>query len=586
MFAIGRVTSRVTHDFPDLFALDVAVDPGHPGIDLVGQQPLTHVPDVAGPAPRSRRCGGDPRQTVIARVFDQPGDPADAVFGRARKIPEPGMRAHDHRHVGKALDEHAKISLRPVAPGVLQRNPIDASDIDAIEGAGDRVEAGGVNNQVEFVLRRAGFNACRRHALDRRFRNIDEFDVRLVIDFVIMRLQWQPARAKAMIFRDQLFGDGRVFDPLADFARDEAGNQRVGVAIDQNVAKIGLPDAEARFAVAFFPESLPFLRRRVEDRARVGAMDEAARGFVAARENIVVTRPDVAHFASADRAVVQWRAPVGGALEHGQVANVLGDGLDGLDRRCAGADHRDPLAREVHRFFRPVRGVAGLSGEAVEPGNVRHGRRRQHADRGDQKPRAISRTIRQRHVPAARILAVMRRGHAAVTPDIAAQIEFIGDEIQITFGFRLRREMFGPIPFLQQFLRKRITVGPAFGIETGTGVAIPVPGAPDIGAGFQDQRLEAKRAQPVQLIQAGDASADDDGIVIQIWRGVGRCVAFPGVAHRFILPHVGPLREESPDFAPWRSGGRVRSRGRTLPARYRAAPVPSPGRDVRACRCA
>jgi len=90
-------------------------------------------------------------------------------------------------------------------------------------------------------------------------------------------------------------------------------------------------------------------------------MDEAAVGLLAAREDFGIVGPDPAHLLPADLGVVQWRAPLGSALEHGQMADGLGHFRDRLHAGRAGADHRDALALETNRFLRPVMGVAGLA---------------------------------------------------------------------------------------------------------------------------------------------------------------------------------------------------------------------------------
>ncbi len=180
--------------------------------------------------------------------------------------------------------------------------------------------------------------------------------------------------------------------------------------------------------------------------ARVGRMDEAAVGLLAAREDLGVIGPDPVHLLLADPGVVQRRAPLGGALEDGQMAGGLGHFGDGLHAGRAGADHRDALALEANRFLRPVMGVAGLARERLDPGDARHRRRREHADRGDQEARAVAPAILQDDVPAARVLLVVRGGDAALELDVAAQVELVGDIIQIALGLGLRRRSAPPSP--------------------------------------------------------------------------------------------------------------------------------------------
>ena len=107
----------------------------------------------------------------------------------------------------------------------------------------------------------------------------------------------------------------------------------------------------------------------------------------------------------------------------------------------------------------------------------------------------------------------MRGRHRAVELHVAAQVEFVGDEVEIFQRVGLRREMFLPVPFLQQLLRKRIAVGPAFGIEARAGIAVPVPGAADIAAGLEYPRRHAELAQAIKHEHAGNPGADDDRVV-------------------------------------------------------------------------
>ena len=108
----------------------------------------------------------------------------------------------------------------------------------------------------------------------------------------------------------------------------------------------------------------------------------------------------------------------------------------------------------------------------------------------------------------------MRGGHAALELDVAAQVELVGDMVQIALGLGLAGEVLLPVPFVEQFLRKGIAVGPALGIEAGARIAVPVPGAADTRAGLEQPHLQAEFAQPVELIQPGNAGADDDGVKI------------------------------------------------------------------------
>ena len=157
----------------------------------------------------------------------------------------------------------------------------------------------------------------------------------------------------------------------------------------------------------------------------------------------------------------------------------------------------------------------------------------------------------------------MRRGDPAVESDVAAQVEFVGDEVEIAQRLWLRREVLDPVPFIQQFLRERVAVGVAFGIEAGTGITIPVPRAADVTAGLEHPHPEAEFAEAVELVHAGDAGADDDCVVV--WRNAGAVLPLPLGVH------------------PWRS---LRIMGITPQRARRTYAVRSPPAPKAACAAA
>src|SRR4051794_9064763 len=208
------MTAAIAHDFASLLALHVAVDPGHPRVNLVHQQPLPERKHVLGPLAHARRGGLNPAQAAFVRKAQQPRYPFNTVFGSPREIAEPGMRAHDHQHVRKAFDENAEIGLRSILPLVLQPASVDAADIDAVETAGNRVEASGVDDDIERVLGVACRDAVGRDALDRRLVDVHQLDVGLVVDLVVAGLERYAAGAEAVVLRDQLLGHSRILYAL------------------------------------------------------------------------------------------------------------------------------------------------------------------------------------------------------------------------------------------------------------------------------------------------------------------------------------------------------------------------------------
>ena len=187
----------------------------------------------------------------------------------------------------------------------------------------------------------------------------------------------------------------------------------------------------------------------------------------------------------------------------------------------------------------PVMRVAGLALEALDAGNARQDRRRQHADRGDQEAGGAMRAVVERDLPASAVFLVMRRGHCGFELDVAPEVELVGDVVQIPFGFRLASEMLLPVPFVEQFLRKGVSVGPTFGVKPGAGITVPEPGTADTGAGLEHPRRQAKFAQAVELIEAGNPGADDDRVEIgdQLCGRLAR--DFHCVAHAHLSSRIG-----------------------------------------------
>src|SRR5262249_6999041 len=141
------------------------------------------------------------------------------------------------------------------------RRAVHPADVDAVKGTGDRVKPGRVDDDVKRVFVVAGLHTGRGDALDRGLVDVDQLDVGLVVNLVVATLERHAAGAKAVVFWDQLFGDRRVLDPLADFSREKIRDQAVGAAVDQDVAEIAHPDTKTGLAIELLPKSLALLVR-------------------------------------------------------------------------------------------------------------------------------------------------------------------------------------------------------------------------------------------------------------------------------------------------------------------------------------
>ncbi len=270
----------------------------------------------------------DAGQAVVAHELHEVGDPVDQFLDVARDVAARGVRAQHHQHVGKALGHHAEQRSGRAHPVVLEPPPARPDDVDAVVGAGDAVEAGGVDQDVEGEVLGAGPDALGRDALDRRLVDVDQAHVVLIVDLEIAGLERQPARAEAVVLGDQLVGDLGIAHPLADLLGHEGARKLIGLLVGQNVGEVADPDAEARLAVELLPERLALLGRNLQRLARIGLVDEAGAGLPAALEDLGVGGLDLLLLLRGDAPVVQRRRPVGRALEHREMADLGGDGLD------------------------------------------------------------------------------------------------------------------------------------------------------------------------------------------------------------------------------------------------------------------
>ncbi len=102
----------------------------------------------------------------------------------------------------------------------------------------------------------------------------------------------------------------------------------------------------------------------------------------------------------------------------------------------------------------------------------------------------------------------------AVELHVLAQVELVGDEVQVAEVLGLRREALLPVPLVEQLLREGVAVGVALGVEAGAGIAVAVPGAAEISGRLEDRRLHTQILQTLDLVDAGDAGSDDDDFVM------------------------------------------------------------------------
>ena len=244
------------------------------------------------------------------------------------------------------------------------------------------------------------------------------------------------------------------------------------------------------------------------------------------------------------------------ALRWYTVREATSSAIDGDDLHAArsGADDGHALAGEVDRRRRPEARVVRLAPEVLAARDVREVRHREDAGCGDEEScpelRAVARSPTA-HVPDE--LVIGRRRDPGVESDVAPEVEPVDHVVQVALGLRLLGEVLLPLPFVEQLLREQVGVGVALRVEPGPGVAVPVPRPAHATARLDQLRGEARFTGAVELVDAGDAGADDQhvGIGRALMRTLGRVRGAFVMEPRICLGHR-VIRGSVPSGAPTR----------------------------------
>src|SRR4029077_20556901 len=116
------------------------------------------------------------------------------------------------------------------------------------------------------------------------------------------------------------------------------------------------------------------------------------------------------------------------------------------------------------------------------------------------------------HRPAVGRLIEGRRGHALAEPDVAMEVEALGDVLEVAQDLGLAGIALRPRPLLLELARPRIRVRHALDVAARAGIAVPEPGSADTGRLIDHEHRESCLAQPLQEVQPGDAGTHDDRV--------------------------------------------------------------------------
>jgi len=136
-----------------------------------------------------------------------------------------------------------------------------------------------------------------------------------------------------------------------------------------------------------------------------------------------------------------------------------------------------------------------------------------HPDGGDEEPGRDDVAAVGGHDPPAAALVPRRPHHAGRQPDVAAQVEPVGDVLEVAQDLRLLRVLARPLPLLLELLGEGVRVAVALAVAAGAGVAVPVPRAADAVAGLEHDGVEPEHvARPVQHVEPGEPGTHDHDV--------------------------------------------------------------------------
>ena len=278
----------------------------------------------------------------------------------------------------------AEIGSRAVAPLLRELLPIAAAHAKARQWAGQCIEAGCEDDDVQRMCPVPRADAAGHDLFQRRFTEIDEFNVIAIEGFEIFVVQRQPLGGYRITARHQLARDFRVLDHAADFFAHKVSGQIVGLLVEQQVAVA----AEHPLEAAYLPSGLELLVAQFRiglQRFRVLPVVGLADARPAAEfADLLDIALELADALWRQRRIARGDAETRRALEDGQMLGLLGDDRDRLDARGSGADHAHSLAGEINACVWPQPGVIPSAHKSIQTRNTGHLRRREAAHRGDQ----------------------------------------------------------------------------------------------------------------------------------------------------------------------------------------------------------
>ena len=422
--------------------------------------------------------------------IDALGDVAHLALGvedQAAAMGQVGAGAVHAEEVGEARHGDPEEGRRTLAPQLAQVDPVPAGHRHGRQHLGGP-EPGGVHQHVRLVaLTVDGDDGGGLDVVDAGAHQID----------VVAQQCRQPRSIvlECALPRGRVVGHhlGDEFGMIADLAHDPVGEHLSGelVRLADGPLLIGVVRVHAcrlEALVAAGPEDEEAIPPAVEGEVAQGPAHAGPHGGVVVRVG---------------------EHPLRRSLEHGQVADLGGDGRGDLEAAGPGSDHGHSLAGQVdvmvpagrveRRALERVRAFDDGHVRPVELSDCRdHGPCSQHVLGPVGGPGA--------HGPGGRVLVPGRPHHLGLPSDVRSDAVLVHDGLEVALQLGLLGEELGPVVARLEAVAVEVVAD----VDSGPGVRVLPPSTADARVLLHDGERDAGFRQPDAGEQTRLPAPDDD----------------------------------------------------------------------------